>query len=55
LSNNQNMILRPVPGIPVVLTIMPGVFKFDAPENSKKGQVDIFKAPFDSSELSLLT
>lgn len=47
LSNNQNMILRPVPGIPVVLTIMPGVFKFDAPENSKKGRVDIFQAPFD--------
>jgi electron transfer flavoprotein alpha subunit len=47
LSNNQNMVLRPVPGIPVILTIMPGVFKFDAPENSKKGQVDIFEAPFD--------
>ncbi|MDA3915796.1 MAG: electron transfer flavoprotein subunit alpha/FixB family protein [Deltaproteobacteria bacterium] len=47
LSNNQNMILRPVPGIPVVLTIMPGIFKFDAHENIKKGQMDIFEAPFD--------
>ncbi|MEN8210430.1 MAG: electron transfer flavoprotein subunit alpha/FixB family protein [Thermodesulfobacteriota bacterium] len=47
LSNNQNMILRPVSGIPVVLTIMPGIFKFDAPGNRKKGQVDIFDTPFD--------
>ncbi|MDM8535151.1 electron transfer flavoprotein subunit alpha/FixB family protein [Desulfobacterales bacterium HSG17] len=47
LGNTRNMVVRPVPGLPVVLTIMPGIFQpgnFDSPE---KGQVKILEGLFD--------
>ena len=47
LGNTKHMIVRPVPGMPVVLTLMPGVFQpgnFDSPE---KGQVKILEGLFD--------
>jgi len=47
LGNTRNMVVRPVPGLSVVLTIMPGIFQpgnFDSPE---KGQVTIHESSFE--------
>ncbi|MCP4673182.1 MAG: electron transfer flavoprotein subunit alpha/FixB family protein [Desulfobacula sp.] len=47
LGNTKNMMVRPVEGMPVVLTLMPGVFKSDNFDNRKKGQVKIHEIAFD--------
>ena len=45
-DNTQNMMIRPAPNRPVVLTLMPGVFKQDIQTSGKPGRVDIQKIPF---------
>ncbi len=47
LGNTKNMIVRPAEGIPVVLTLMPGVFQPDNFNNQKKGRVEICEIAFD--------
>ena len=46
-DNTKNMFVRPDPDKPVVLTIMPGVFKPDNHKFGNSGQVDIRKIPFN--------
>ncbi|MEA1968290.1 MAG: electron transfer flavoprotein subunit alpha/FixB family protein [Thermodesulfobacteriota bacterium] len=46
LGNTRNMIIRSMPDTPVVLTLMPGVFKQDLPDNKKKGKIEICEIPF---------
>lgn len=45
-GNTQYMRIRPAPGRPVVLTLMPGVFKPDIKKAENPGQVDIHKISF---------
>ncbi len=47
LGNTKNMIVRPVPGMPVVLTLIPGVFKSGNFDNPKTGQVEIHESSFE--------
>ena len=47
LNSTKNMILRPKPDIPLVLTIMPGAFQFEISEKIEAGKVEISKVPFD--------
>jgi electron transfer flavoprotein alpha subunit len=53
-NNTKNMIIRPVADIPVVLTLIPGSFKFDKPDIPKKGQIDIHEISFDSGQESTI-
>ncbi len=46
LGNTKNMIVRSAKGIPVVLTLMPGVFQPDNLDNKKKGQVEVHEIAF---------
>jgi len=46
-DNTKNMLVCPDPDKPVVLTIMPGVFKPDLHKAGNPGQVDIQKIPFN--------
>lgn len=48
-DNTKNMLVCPDPDKPVVLTIMPGVFKPDIQRVEKPGRVNIRKIPFDSA------
>lgn len=45
-NNRKNMIIRPVSDMPVVLTLIPGSFKFDQCHNRKTGEMDIHKVSF---------
>jgi electron transfer flavoprotein alpha subunit len=45
-DNTQNMIIRPATDRPVVLTLMPGVFKPDSRAPGKPGRLDIHKILF---------
>ena len=45
-NNTRNMIVRPTSNRPVVLTLMPGIFKQDGRKGGKPGQVDIRKISF---------
>jgi electron transfer flavoprotein alpha subunit len=47
LDNTKNMIVRPAPDIPLILTVLPGVFKLNMPDKIKKGRVDIFEVTAD--------
>lgn len=47
-DNTQNMMIRPAPDSPVMLTLMPGVFRPDIKTHRKPGQVDIHKILFGS-------
>ena len=46
-DNTKNMLVRPDPDKPVVLTIMPGVFKPDNHKAGNSGQVNIQNIPFN--------
>ena len=48
LDNTKNMLVRPDPDRPVMLTLMPGVFKPDSHKKGKTKQVDILKISFGS-------
>jgi electron transfer flavoprotein alpha subunit len=47
-DNTRNMLVRPEPDRPVMLTLMPGVFKPDIHKTRIPGQVDIEKFSFNS-------
>ncbi len=47
LNNTKNMIVRPKPGMPVILTIMQGAFQFDMPDKIVTGKKDTCKFLFD--------
>lgn len=48
-ENTRIMLVRPNPDRPVVLTLMPGMFKPDIQRIEKPGQVNIRKISFDSA------
>ena len=45
-NNTQNLVVRPASNRPVVLTLMPGIFKPKLGKEGKPGRVDIRKIPF---------
>ncbi len=49
-NNNKNMLIRPTPKRPVVLTLMPGIFKPETYKEKKTGQIDIRKVSFAPSD-----
>ncbi|MEA3347764.1 MAG: electron transfer flavoprotein subunit alpha/FixB family protein [Pseudomonadota bacterium] len=48
-NNTRNMMVRPTSNQPVVLTLMPGIFKPDNRKEKKPGRVDIRKISFAPS------
>ena len=46
LNNTQNLMVRPTSNRPVVLTLMPGIFKPDSKKEKKLGRVDIRRISF---------
>ncbi len=48
-NNTRNLIVRPIADRPVVLTLIPGIFKADKTEEKKPGRVDICKISFAPS------